>query len=48
MRRDALLLNKPVQHRSGTVSGIGGKTFRLETETLFSSLDHGLCRAYRG
>jgi len=29
---DALLFDKPVQHRSRTVSGIAGKPFRLEPQ----------------
>jgi hypothetical protein len=45
---DALLLDKPVQHRSRTVSGIGGKSLRLEAEALFGSVDHGLCSADLG
>src|SRR5438045_8814520 len=31
---DALLFDKPVQHRSRTVSGIARKPFRLETKAL--------------
>src|SRR2546423_10055535 len=38
---DALLFDKPVQHRSRTVSGIARKPFRLETEALLCSVDHG-------
>jgi hypothetical protein len=34
MWRDALLLDQPVQHRSGPVSGIGCEPLRLETEAL--------------
>src|SRR3954449_2231601 len=37
---DALLLDKPIQHRSRTVSGIARKPFRLETEALLCSIDH--------
>src|SRR3954447_5800540 len=37
---DALLFDKPVQHRSRTVSGIARKPFRLETEALLCSVDH--------
>ena len=48
MRRDLLLLDQPVQHRSRSVGGISGKPLRLETEALFGSLDHGLCRANLG
>src|SRR4051812_28164655 len=42
---DALLLDKPIQHRSRTVSGIARKPFRLETEALLCSVDHGPGRA---
>src|SRR3954451_2959940 len=35
---DALLFDKPVQHRSRTVSGIARKPFRLETKTLLCSM----------
>src|SRR4051795_621325 len=42
MRRDTLLLDQPVQHRSRPVSGIGRKPLRLETEALLCSFDHGL------
>src|SRR5947209_5667600 len=42
---DALLFDKPVQHRSRTVSGIARKPFRLETEALLCSVDHGPGRA---
>src|SRR5215216_2960182 len=45
MWRDAFLLDQPVQHRSCPVSGISNKPLRLETEALFRSLDHSLCRA---
>src|SRR5947199_839642 len=38
---DALLFDKPVQHRSRTVSGIARKPFRLETKALLCSIDHG-------
>src|SRR5205823_4647936 len=38
---DALLFDKPVQHRSRTVSGTAGKPFRLETKALLCSIDHG-------
>src|SRR6202165_97371 len=48
MRRDALLLDQPVQHRSRPVCGIGRKPLRLKTETLLSSLDHGLRRTDLG
>jgi len=48
MRRDTLLLDQPVQHRSRPVSGIGRKPLRLETEALLGSLNHGLCRAELG
>src|ERR1035437_8894786 len=48
MWRDALLLDQPVQHRSCSVSGIGHKPLRLETEALLGSLDHGPCRADLG
>src|SRR5436190_5560800 len=37
--------DKPVQHRSCTVSGIARKPFRLETEALLCSIDHGSGRA---
>src|SRR4051795_800304 len=42
---DALLLDKPIQHRSRTVSGIARKPFRLETEALLCPIDHGPGRA---
>src|SRR5438270_5266370 len=42
---DALLFDKPVQHRSRSVSGIARKPFRLETEALLCSVDHGPGRA---
>src|SRR5450631_2275983 len=48
MWRDALLLDEPVQHRSGSVSGIADKTLRLEAKALLCSLDHGLRRADLG
>src|SRR5215208_4766014 len=38
---DALLFDKPVQHRSRTVSGIARKPVRLETKALLCSIDHG-------
>src|SRR4051794_6154674 len=38
---DALLFDKPVQHRSRAVSGIARKPVRLETKALFCSIDHG-------
>src|SRR4051795_6556496 len=38
---DALLFDKPVQHRSRPVSGIARKSFGLETEALLCSIDHG-------
>src|SRR5215217_3891662 len=43
---DALLFDKPVQHRSRTVSGIARKPFRLETKTLLCSIDHCPGRAH--
>src|SRR5438105_13945367 len=42
---DALLFDKPVQHRSRSVSGIARKPFRLETEALLCPIDHGPGRA---
>src|ERR1700712_3861259 len=48
MWRDALLLDQPVQHRSGSVSGIADKPLRLEAKALLCSLDHGLRRADLG
>src|SRR6476620_4866527 len=48
MRRDAFLLDQPVQHRSCPVSGISDKPLRLKAEALLCSLDHGLCRADLG
>src|ERR1700722_5458963 len=48
MWRDALLLDQPVQHRSGPVGGIGRKPLRLEAEALLRSLEHGLRRADLG
>ena len=48
MWRDTLLLDQPVQHRSGPVSGIGDKPLRLETEALLCSLDHSLRRTDLG
>src|SRR4051812_10950196 len=43
MRRDALLLDQPVQHWSRSVSGIPDKSLWLETEALLGPFDHGLC-----
>ena len=48
MRRDAFLLDQPVQHRSCPVSGISDKPLRLKAKALLCSLDHGLCRADLG
>src|SRR5664280_3329486 len=48
MWRDTLLLDQPVQHRSRTVSSVGGKPLRLQTKALFGPFDHGLCRANLG
>ena len=39
MWRDTLLLDRPVEHRSRPVSGVGRKPLRLETEALLRSLD---------
>src|SRR5277367_4805378 len=46
--RDAFLLDQPVQHWSGPVSGISNKPLRLETKALLCSFDHGLRRADLG
>jgi len=48
MRRDAFILDQPVQHRSCPVSGIPDKPLWLEAEALLCSLDHGLRRADLG
>src|SRR5438046_10644419 len=42
---DALLFDKPVQHRSRSVSGIARKPVRLDTEALLCPIDHGPGRA---
>src|SRR5205814_2484379 len=42
MRRDAFLLDQPVQHWSCPVSGIADKPLRLETKAILCTLDHGL------
>src|SRR5438270_464658 len=48
MRRDTLLLDEPVQHRSRTIGGIGRESLGLETEALLRSFDHGLRRTDLG
>src|SRR5947208_3588855 len=42
------LLDQPVQHRGRSVGGIGGEPLRLETEALFSTLDHSARGIYLG
>src|SRR3954466_11152448 len=42
---DALLLDKPIQHRSRTVSGIARKPLRLEIEAALGSIDPRPSRA---
>src|SRR5882724_12497073 len=41
MRRDLLLLDKPIQHWGRSVGGIAGDALRLEAKALFGTLEHG-------
>jgi hypothetical protein len=42
VRLNALFIDQPIEHLSGTIARVGGKTLRVKIEAVMSSRDHGL------